>query len=458
MIKPPSPEIWRTTTFRLASMYGAVFAVGVLGLLGLVYWRTTSALTLRVDSIVRERVSGLTKSSPAALPAEIRRQLAADPEQLDAIGLISPNGETVAGNVDGLPARLRPGGPIRETAATNGLRKPVRAQAVRLPWGEVLIVGRDISQIRQLRAIILSALLGSGALIVVLGLASGIALSLAPLRRLQALQGASHRIIDGDLEARMPMEGRGDELDLFAAMVNGVLDEVRRLLEDAKSANDAVAHNLRTPLTRVRNVLHRAMMAAETAEPTRRLLRSAIEDLDLTLERFRALLRISQIEAQERRRGFQLVNLEALLRDAGELYEPLAEANGLVLNVSLDPGPPIQADAKLLFEAISNLLDNAIKFCAAPGVVELGLTWAAGEARLWVSDRGPGIPPDERAAVLQRFYRGVPSEIAPGSGLGLSIVAAIARLHGFELRLEDALPGLRVTLARDLNGGPSETR
>ncbi len=458
MIRPAAPHIWRTTTFRLASLYGAVFAIGVLALLGLVYWRTTNALTLRVDSIVRERVAALARSSPAGLPGEIRRQLSADPQRLDDIGLVSADGEAIVGNVTGLPTGLRPGGAIREISAGDGLLAPARAMAVRLPWGEILIVGRDIGQIRELRAIMISALLGSGAFIVVLGLASGVVLSLAPLRRLQALQEASGRIIAGDISTRMPIAGRGDELDLFAAMVNGVLNEVRRLMEDAKSANDAVAHNLRTPLTRVRSVLHRAELSNETPEAVRGLLRAAIEDLDLTLERFRALLRISQIEAQERRRGFQLVALDPLLQEACELYEPLADAKGVSLRSSLDHAVSIDADPKLLFEMMSNLLDNAIKFSPAPGAVEIGLIDTGREAGFWVRDHGPGIPPVDRDVVLQRFYRGAPSEHAPGSGLGLSIVAAIARLHGLELRLEDAAPGLRVTLTRTVAAAFPEPR
>ncbi len=444
------PELWRTTTFRLTTLYGAVFALGVVLLLGLVYWRTASTLTHRVDAIVGSEASMLARVAVAEAPAAVRRQSANAAGGLNAYGLFSREGEPIAGGVTRMPAGLLIDGPIREVAPGGGLRFRARAIARRLPWGEVLVVGRSVAQIREVRGFILDALVWSGVLIAGLGLASGVALSLGPLRRLQALQGASHRIMAGDLAARMPIAGRRDELDLFAGMVNAMIAEVGRLLSEAKSANDAVAHDLRTPLAHVRTLLHRARqngMAVEAQDA----IDQAVAELDLTLDRFRALLRISEIEAQARRAGFRSVDLAAVLRQAVELYEPLADARGIALQLRLAQAPPIEGDDKLLFEAMSNLIDNAIKFSPEGGEVDVALRPAAGVVEITVGDRGPGIAPEERQAVLLRFYRGAGGGPVAGSGLGLSIVAAIARLHRFDLRLEENAPGLRAVLSCPLD-------
>lgn len=251
----------------------------------------------------------------------------------------------------------------------------------------------------------------------------------------------------GELSVRMPIAGRRDELDLFAGMVNAMIEEVERLLGEAKSANDAVAHDLRTPLARVRTLLHRVLQADETAASSRDAISQAMTELDLTLERFRALLRISEIEAQARRAGFRPVDLAEVLRQAIELYEPLAEARGIGLRLRLAEVAPVDGDDKLLFEAVSNLIDNAIKFSPAGGEVEIALRPVAGAMEIAIEDRGPGIAPEERQVVLLRFHRGGGAGPVAGSGLGLSIVAAIARLHRVELRLEDNRPGLRAVLA-----------
>ncbi len=330
-----TPELRRTTTFRLASLFGLVFAVGVVLLLGLVYWRTASVLGRRADAIVRADAAILAQADPAALPDLIRRQDAGAPGRLDAYGLFSQDGVHVAGVVKQLPEALSIDGPLRDVSPRDGFPFAGRAMARRLPWGEVLVVGRDASQIAQVRGIVLEALVWSGGLIAVLGLAGGVALSLGPLRRLQALQAASGRIMAGDLGARMPIAGRRDELDLFAGMVNLMVEEVERLLGEVKGANDAVAHNLRTPLTRVRARLARLQGDEALPDAAAAVVGEAIEDLDLTLERFRALLRVSQIEAQDRRKGMRTIDAPEVLRRAVELYEPLAEAQGVTLAARL---------------------------------------------------------------------------------------------------------------------------
>ncbi len=442
-----TPELRRTTTFRLAVLFGAVFAGAVLLLLGLVYWRTAGVLTRRVDAIVAADAGALARADPQTLLAIIARRDADALGRLNVHGLFSQYGVHVAGLVMRLPAELQVDGAARDVTPDEGFPFRGRALARRLPWGEVLVVERDTSQIVQVRRFILEELVWSGALIVVLGLAGGAALSRGPLLRLQALQAASARIMDGDLGVRMPIAGRRDELDLFAAMVNTMVEEVERLLTEVKGANDAVAHNLRTPLARVRTRLAHLQDDASMAPAASRVVGEVIKDLDLTLERFRALLRASEIEAQGRRSGFRTIDAAEVLLQAVELYEPLAEARQVTLTARLPAAAPLTADDKLLFEAVSALLDNAIKFSPPGGGVEVALDRRSGALELSVSDQGAGIAPAERASVLQRFQRGAAAGSAPGSGLGLSIVVAIARLHRFDLRLEDANPGLRAILA-----------
>ena len=289
-------------------------------------------------------------------------------------------------------------------------------------------------------------LIVSGLLILLCVAAAAVGFSRAPLRRVRALQRASREIAAGDFSVRMPIAGRHDELDQFANTVNATVEEVGRVVAQVKGVTDAIAHDLRTPLTRVRATLnalsHRPHDAAEVAAGIGR----ATADLDLVLERFAALLRISELEAGRRRAGFHRIDLALLVAQVAELYEPLAEDRDIALSVATRPRW-IEGDDRLLFEALSNLLDNAIKFARPGGRVGIALTEDDRGPAIEVRDDGPGIPPEERDAVLRRFHRGVAARDVPGSGLGLSVVVAILNLHGFRLHLSDARPGLCVRIA-----------
>jgi signal transduction histidine kinase len=233
---------------------------------------------------------------------------------------------------------------------------------------------------------------------------------------------------------------------MLAGIANGMMDEVERLLWAVKSVGDNVAHDLRTPLTRLRALLYRVQQHTAPDALHAAMLDQALVETDALLARFKAIQRISEIDRRERRAGFAAVRLQALVEEVGELYEPLAEEHGLRLTTDTDAACEVMADRELLFEALSNLVGNAVKFTPAGGSVQLRLQRRNEGPRLEIIDSGPGVPGDERDAVLQRFYRGRRGHEKPGSGLGLSIVAAIARLHEFRLVLGDASPGLRVTL------------
>ncbi|MDH7639099.1 sensor histidine kinase [Sphingomonas oryzagri] len=436
-------DIRNTSTFRLTLLFGVVFLVGVTILLGLIYGLSARELTRRSDHILRQEAAMLEKAPAAALPSRIRSEIERSAGGLSYFELRSTDGDHVAGNlrVASMPPLDTP--VEREEGA---VAKPVRLLAVETPSEETLLIGRDISPVVDLRNHVLMILIASGLLTAIAVLVCGILLSIAPLRRVRDLQRAIETISAGDMEARMPLAGRHDELDLFAGTVNQMIDEIERAIAQVKGVTDAIAHDLRTPLTRVRSQLYRLSQSPDMQSPAARMVGAATADLDIVLDRFAALLRISELEASRRRAGFAPVDLHLLLARTHELYEPLAEDQDIALSIE-STGPVIIAgDEKLLFEALSNLVDNALKFTPAGGTVELALLETVRGPMMEVRDSGPGIAADERQAVIRRFHRGSNAADVPGTGLGLSLVVAILHLHGFELAFRDRRPGLVVEI------------
>ncbi|HXQ17528.1 MAG TPA: HAMP domain-containing sensor histidine kinase [Caulobacteraceae bacterium] len=431
----------RTTTFRLSALYGLIFALGLVALLGLVYLRSAVYLTRRVDGILATEAAALVRSPPSEVEQRIDEALALDGQKNNVFALFTPVGAPLTGNLEALPPTLKPDGAPVEIGPTPSFPAPARLVARRLSSGEVLVVGRDVNQLQEMRGIIASALLWSGSAVILVGLACGVAFSITPLRRLQTLQEACGEIADGDLTRRLPTSEHHDELDMFAATVNYTMGEVERLMGEVQGATETIAHDLRTPLTRARAQLHR-LQQAPSVSPAE--IARVTAELDTVLERFRALMRLSELEVRERHAGFAPTDLTRLLADVADLYQPLAEANGVNFQVEGAAPAIVEADAKLLFEAVSNLVDNAIKFAGENGRVALRL--GRERPQIIVEDDGPGIPEAEKTAVLQRFYRSRRDRMVPGSGLGLSIAAAIVRLHRFELVLSDAQPGLRAVI------------
>ena len=445
MFRKPA-ELWRTTPFRLTLMNGVVFALAVMALLGMIYWRTAGYMSRQLDAIVVGEARALTQGSPEGLPQRVRELAATDNRSVSFYGLFAADGSPIAGNVSHLPQGAVIDGAPRDLQEA-GFQPGARALVERLPSGRILLVAHDAKVLSGLREIIINALAVSGAAILLLGLTAAALLSLAPLRRIDHLRAASRAALKGKLGVRLPVSRRRDEIDMLAGLANAMMDETERLLWEVKSVGDNVAHDLRTPLNRLRALLYRVSQETRLVGGDREMIEQALEETDSLLVRFRALLRIGEIERRDRQACFESIHLQSVLEHVLEAYEPLAEDREVVLACEITPGAPaVFADPALLFEAISNLVDNALKFTPAGGRVTLRLKVCDQGPRIEVADNGPGVPEGEREAVLKRFYRSERARTEPGSGLGLAIVTAIARLHHFDLSLADAKPGLRIAL------------
>jgi signal transduction histidine kinase len=442
-------DIRNTSTFRLTLLLGGAALIGVVMLTVLIYGLSARELNARSDRILRAQAAQLMTNPVAAVPGAVRlAMMRGGAEGFSYFGLLDADGRRIAGTLSGASG-FRVGHP-KEIAARPEVHGPIRELAVRLPTGEILLVGRDITPLVDLRWRVTQVLIASAAAIALSIVVAAIALSLAPLRRVDQLQRVAHDIAAGHLDRRMPILGRGDELDLLAGTVNTMVDEVGRVIGQVKSVTDAIAHDLRTPLTRMRSHLDRARRQEDIDPATAGRLDLVIADLDTVLERFTALLRISEIEAGSRRAGFAQVALDPLLASVVDLYQPLAEERGIRLALHALPDAVVFGDQSLLFEALSNLIDNAIKFAPQNGRVGLAVSRDERGVVVEVGDNGPGIAQDQRQSVLRRFDRGEASSQIPGSGLGLSVVVAIVHLHQFSLMLDDADPGLIVRIiARD---------
>jgi len=376
----------------------------------------------------------------------------------------TPTGEGLAGNVGSLePGVVESEGWV-ETAYRR-LEEPESTEhnalvrVMLLPGGIRILVGRDLEERERMFHIVTLAGRWSVAIVIVLGILGGVFVSRRVLRRVDAMTGTTGTIMAGDLSGRLPVTGSGDEFDRLALNLNGMLERIEALMRGLKEVTDNVAHDLKTPLTRLRNRCEAALRTAGTNADFRRVLEETIEESEGLIRTFDALLMIARAESGEVRDGMAEFDAAEVARDVSELYEPLAEDQGLTLEVEAGERAAVKGNRELVSQALANLVDNAIKYAApeangqpAPARGErAGIVVKADADKdrvvLTVSDRGPGIPQGERARVVDRFVRLEQSRSLPGSGLGLSLVSAVARLHGGELRLEDNAPGLRARIS-----------
>ncbi|KAF1015486.1 MAG: Alkaline phosphatase synthesis sensor protein PhoR [Stenotrophomonas maltophilia] len=443
---------WRSSSSRLLALYSLLFVPWSCVLIGVLYWRVSLYLDELAQSAVLQRVHLLEHFTGDGLAEALRENRRYDVHGIDAYGLFSAQGAPIAGVLRALPPQLPLDGSVHPVAGLpfndpNAASKRGAGLAMRTRDGRILVLVRYSGPLSEVNHLFLNALLWGVSLTLVPGLLGWHLLRRRPLRRIQAIEQAAARIVAGDLAQRLPLSNRRDELDMLAAIVNAMLGRIEQLMTEVKGVCDNIAHDLRTPLTRVRAQLYRMRQQLDDGHPQALPLEQVLEETDTLMARFRALLRISELENHQRRSGFVLLEPEALLQEIQAFYAPLAEEKGQWLQLEVAPDlPPVCGDRGLLFEAIGNLLDNAIRFAPEGGRVLLLAKVEQGATCIAVGDLGPGIPEAERAAVLQRFHRSEASQ-GGGFGLGLSIFAAIAGLHGFRLRVgSSSLGGACISL------------
>jgi signal transduction histidine kinase len=431
-----------------------LFAGSVLILLGFIYWSTVTYMSDQTDATIRAEITGLAEQYRQrglnGLEKTITERMERDPDGSSVYLIASPSRQPLAGNLSPWPeATPGPDGwldfEFHDTRA-GGRVFQARARAFVLQDGLQLLVGRDTRELKATQQLITRALLWGIAITLALALLGGVIMSRSMLRRIEVINQASRHIMAGDLSQRIPIRGSGDELDQLAGNLNRMIDEIERLMDGIRHVSDNIAHDLRTPLTRMRNRLEQLQIDLDDGSPHQVQVEQGISDADQLLTTFAALLRIARIEAGGHAATFESVDLSALVHDAAELYEALAEEKQLRFSIQADASISLDGDRDLLFQALINLLDNAVKYTPAGGKVSLQLKRSGKTADISVSDTGIGIAEDERDKVGQRFYRLESSRSTPGSGLGLSLVKAVARLHHAKLVLTDNAPGLKATL------------
>jgi signal transduction histidine kinase len=510
-------KLLRTTAFQLTLVYLIVFALFAAFLLGYFALNTRRLINEQIATIVDAELQLLQVQYNQA---GIRRLVAAVDVRSRRPGsslylVTTPMGEGLAGNVGSLEPGVLEGQGWVETAYRR-LEEPESAEhnalvrVTRLPGGIRILVGRDLDERERMLHIVALAGRWSVAIVIVLGIIGGVFVSRRVLKRVDAMTGTAQTIMAGDLSGRLSVIGSGDEFDRLALNLNGMLERIESLMRGLKEVTDNVAHDLKTPLTRLRNRCEAALRTAKSDAEFRRVLEDTIEESEGLIRTFDALLMIARAESGEVREGMAEFDVAEVARDVGELYEPLAEDKGLMLEVDAKQHAAVKGNRELVSQALANLVDNAIKYAAPPPLAATagvsppppypppqagedksvhppplageGRAGAAGETPavpepavaegvragavngerrailvtagaeqdrivLTVSDRGPGIPSADRSRVVDRFVRLERSRSLPGSGLGLSLVSAVARLHGGELKLEDNAPGLRARIS-----------
>ncbi|MGN6490130.1 MAG: ATP-binding protein [Devosia sp.] len=464
-------ELWRTTTVRLTALFLLIFVVFAVLLLGLIWWQTTVSLQRsQTDAIDRETRALQRVDANGGFRATIIAvgRLAQQPGP-GIYYLADPQGQMIIGNVTDLPAEVLadPGTfsfnyqraqPVDATA--DDIPAPIGnaiVRSVKLESGLILVVGRDVVERRGYTAIILQWFAIGVAGILFFSLVAGGVTAVRVLRRVETINATSRKIMSGNLSERVPVTRRNDEFDGLANSLNRMLDRIEQLMQGMKEVTDNVAHDLKTPLTRLRNRAESALREGQEEGAQRQALETTIEESDRLIKTFNALLMIARAEAGTPSGALSELDLSAVVADVAELYGPLAEDEGLELVADVAPGVKLNGNRELLGQALVNLVENALKYYepveGKAGRITVSLRQAGGRVLIEVADNGPGIPDEDRRRVVERFVRLEKSRTMPGSGLGLSLVSAVARLHGGALRLEDNAPGVRAVV--DLPGVPT---
>jgi len=455
-------KLFRTTAFKISLAYLVLTAIGASLVLGRVGWNVKELIDEQISQTIDANIRGLSEQYAQGgirrVVESVERRTRQPSSRLFLVTTYA--GEPIAGNIAGLPAGVlnQPGlvetyyqRPNETTAQHRAL-----ARIFILPGGFRLLVGHDLEEGESLRRILGGALMTSLLWLVIIGTLGGLWIARRVLHRVDAINANAQTIVAGDLSGRLPLAGTGDELDRLVQNLNSMLDRICELMAGLKEVSDNIAHDLRTPLTRLRNGAEEALRFAQSPEAYRGALEKVIEESDRLIQIFDALLMIARAEAGTGREGMADFDAATVTQDVAELYEPVAEDRGIMLAIATEPNLVSHGSRELISQTLANLVDNALKYGnpTADGIeephaalVELAASRHGDMIEIAVADKGPGIAEKDRSRVLERFVRLENSRSRPGSGLGLSLAAAVMRLHNGTLRIEDNKPGLRVVLA-----------
>lgn len=448
-----APRLFRTLAFRIAFIYVAIFAVSAAGLVAFTYWNTKRELDTQTDQTIDAEIIGLSEQyqrlGVGGLADVIMSRSARSGQGLYLLTDLQRH--AIAGNLDGWPQIIfRPDSFVefnyeRRVGGVSALRR-ARGRVFSLTGGFQLLVARDVHERHETVRLFATTLPWSLMLLLVLGVVGGSFMSRNLIARLDSINETSREIMAGDLSRRVPVGGAGDEFDVLATSLNRMLDRIERLMRGMREVTDSVAHDLRTPLNRLRNRIDAALrrLPPESAEYAE--IESAAVEIDQLIATFNALLLIAEAEAGMAREAMAQIDLRDVVEGIAELYGALAEEKGVGFDVAPSGEAMIAGNKRLIAQALANLVDNAIKYTPEGGKIRVSIENTPGGVALIVADSGIGIPATDRARVLDRFVRLEASRHSPGTGLGLSLVVAVAKLHDARLDLADNNPGLRAIL------------
>jgi signal transduction histidine kinase len=448
-------SLFHSYTFRLALLYAIIYSTSTLFLFYFFYIFTASYMTQQMDSTIQAEIQGLAERYDQEGLQGLTELIAERVNRQQATGnsiylLTTYTLQPLVGNLDRWPKnasinndwiefRLEINEQTNETHLA-------RAKIFRLPGDHGLLVGRDIHQLTEAKRRIVQALTWGLVIMVLLAFIGGLVLSRRTVRKIERINQTTKSIMSGDLSRRVPVTGRNDDFDQVADNLNQMLDRIQMLMEDIRRVSDNIAHDLRTPLARLRQHLEEARLQEDPSSKSAINLEQSIKEADSLLGTFNALLRIARIEAGQVKAGFADVDFTQLVEDIVEFYDPLVEEKNQVLEKTLEANITSSGDRDLLFQAFANVIENSIKYTPDNGNLSISLIRLSTDLIVTIADNGPGIPASERDNVFRRFYRLDQSRGSSGNGLGLSMVSAVIGLHNGTITLEDNTPGLRIVI------------
>jgi signal transduction histidine kinase len=455
MFSVQTTKLFKSSTFRLALIYMALFSLSVLLLLGFIYWSTAGYMLRQTEATIQAEITGLAErydlSGLPGLSKVISERLARQKSGTSVYLLTDPQFKAILGNLKSWP-QVQPSEQgwisfeIDSGQADDAVQHRIQARVFHLRGGFHLLVGRDVHDLEKIQGLIRDALIWGLLITIILALVGGAMMSRTMMHRIEVITSTCHQIMEGDLTRRIPRTGGDDDFDRLVDVLNRMLEQIEQLMQGVKQVTNNIAHDLRTPLSRLRRRLDMLRQNNNPAEVHEELLDQAISEADGLLTTFKALLRISEVESGSRRGAFKDVDMTSLLHDLLEFYAPLSDEKGQALIAEVVPTRPIMGDRDLLFQAFANVVDNAIKYTPASGRIRLSMLDLPDRLEITVADSGPGIPEEAREKIFERFFRLETSRSTPGNGLGLSLVAAIVNLHNGLITLADNQPGLKLTI------------